>query len=233
MITSTPFENMQNMKKLFYFLGLLAFCSTASAGNINGDSGFLFSPSLELIDDFFQFFRNPNAGDPLHEEPSEETCQTIAVGEEAVPKNQSIVGFWQTLNQNTKKPQGIVAIYEYQGKYYGRLIGSYNAEGKIDDSIYKPVERAPGIRGNPHYCGIDFVWSLRPAGSRYKGKVIDPRKGNVYDAEVWRRGNDLILRGKVMMFGKNLTWLPADHVFSLGFKKPNVEKFIPTRPRVK
>lgn len=220
------------MRKLFYFLGLFAFCSTASAGNINASSGFLFPQSLEIIDDFFQFFRNPATRDSLEDEDAEETFHPVADGEETVQKNQSIVGFWQTLNQHTKKPEGIVAIYEYQGKYYGRLIGSYNAEGKINDSIYKPVERAPGIRGNPPYCGIDFVWNLRPAGSRYKGKVIDPRKGNVYDAEVWRRGNDLILRGKVMMFGKNLTWLPADHVFSLGFKKPNVEKFIPTRPRV-
>ncbi|HEY5259777.1 MAG TPA: DUF2147 domain-containing protein [Rhabdochlamydiaceae bacterium] len=221
------------MRKILYVIPLFMFFATAMAGNINSSSGFLFSKPLDVVEEFFRFFRSPIAEESLEAEVPEESCQTIAESEETVPNDKSIVGFWETLNQNTGKPQGLVAIYEYQGAYYGRLIASYDAEGKISDSIYTPMERAPGIRGNPYYCGLDFVWNLRPAGSRYKGKIIDPRKGNVYDAEVWRRGNNLILRGKVLMFGKNLTWPPAAHsVFSPHFKMPNVGTFVPTRPRV-
>ncbi len=144
---------------------------------------------------------------------------------------EKIDGFWKSLNNDTKKPECMVAIYPYKGLYYGRIVATYDKDGKIKETIYDPKERAPGLPGHPYYCGLDLVWDLQDFGSRYKGKVVDPEKGNVYNAEVWIENGNLILRGKLMFFGQSRTWVPAtDKDFSLGFKKPNVSEFVPVIP---
>lgn len=144
-----------------------------------------------------------------------------------------IGGFWQTIDDKTNKPSSIVAIYAYQGKYYGRIIGTYNDKGEIDDSIYDPKGRATGIVGNPYYCGLDFVLAAGyQGGGRFGGYVVDPRDGKMYDAELWKKGADLILRGELFMFGRNETWPPCpDDQFNDKFKKPDVSTFVPVIPK--
>ena len=144
-----------------------------------------------------------------------------------------IGGFWQTIDEKTKKPSSIVAIYPYEGKYYGRIIGSYNEKGEIDDSIYDPKGRAPGIEGNPYYSGLDFVLGAGyEGGGRFAGYVVDPRDGKMYDAELWKKGSDLILRGELFMFGRNEVWPPCpDDQFNDQFKKPDVSTFVPVIPK--
>jgi uncharacterized protein (DUF2147 family) len=146
---------------------------------------------------------------------------------------QDITGFWQTIDQKTNKPSSIVAIYPYQGKYYGRIIGSYNDKGEIDDTIYKPKGRAPGVAGNPYYSGFDFVFNATyEGGGRFTGYVIDPRDGKTYDAELWKKGSDLILRGELFMFGRNEVWPPCpDSQFNDQFKKPDLSTFVPVIPK--
>lgn len=146
--------------------------------------------------------------------------------------SEDIVGFWQTLDKQTNRPSSVIAVYSHEGKYYGRIIGTYNDKGEIDDTIYHPKSRAPGIKGNPHYCGLDIVWDVQLDGrGNYSGYVIDPREGKIYDAKLWRSGKDLILRGEVFIFGRNVTWppFPADE-FTHAFKKPDLKKFIPSKP---
>lgn len=146
---------------------------------------------------------------------------------------QDIVGYWKTINENTNKPESIVAIYEYQGKYYGRLISSFDPTGKKNDNIYNPKDRAPGVVGNPYYMGLDFIWDLKKDGDRYRGKILDPEKGNIYNAEIWVEDGNLIVRGKIFFFGRNQTWPPAQPSdFPPGFKMPDTSKFVPVIPNV-
>lgn len=145
---------------------------------------------------------------------------------------QDIVGFWKTVDEHSGKPQSIVAIYENQGKFFGRLIATYNDSGKIDDTIYAPKDRAPGVIGNPYYSGLDFIWNMKAEGPRYKdGKIMDPEKGKIYDAEMWIHGDNLIVRGEFLIFGRNQTWPPAlDSDFPQGFKKPDLTAMVPVIP---
>jgi uncharacterized protein (DUF2147 family) len=145
----------------------------------------------------------------------------------------NVVGFWQSMDKKTKKPSSVIAFYKYEGKVYGKIIGTYNDQGVIADSIYHPKARAPGVPEHPYYCGLDIVWDgiYNSRGEKYNGKVLDPRKGKVYDADIWRDGNTLILRGKLFVFGKNVKF-PAfpEENFNDDFKKPDLSKLVPNVP---
>ena len=142
-----------------------------------------------------------------------------------------IVGFWETIDKRTKKPNSVIAVYPYQGKFYGRIIATYNKQGVMDDTIYHPKDRAPGIVGTPYYSGIDILWDVSSQeNDEYKGHIIDPKEGKIYKAELWREGENLILRGEVFIFGRNELWPPfPESNFTEEFKKPDLSTFVPKK----
>jgi len=145
-----------------------------------------------------------------------------------------IMGFWKTISDETKKPQSLVAIYPYQNKYYGRLIATFDDNGKIFDSTENPITKAPGVKGQPYYSGLDFIWDLEKEGDKYvNGVILDPEKGDEYSAEAWIENGDLIVRGQLFFIGKNQIWPKAlDSDFPQGFKKPDLLKLVPKIPEV-
>ena len=143
----------------------------------------------------------------------------------------NIQGFWKTVNEEGEA-QCIIAVYEYKGLYYGRIIATFGSQGKIDDSIYKPVKRAPGVVGNPYYSGLDIIWDLVDSGSKFKGKILDPEQGNVYKSELWLDGQNLIVRGKLFVFGRSQQWLAVTKKdLPVGFKLPDLKTLIPSIPQ--
>lgn len=142
----------------------------------------------------------------------------------------SIEGFYNT-SQTEGKGYAIVAVYEYNNLYFGRIVATFDSQGKSKDTIYAPKERAQGVTGNPFYCGLDIIWNLRNLGIKFKGKILDPLHGHVYNTDVWSEGNDLVVRGKFMVFGQNQTWRRAlDSDFPKDFKLPDLRSFVPSIP---
>ena len=147
---------------------------------------------------------------------------------------QSITGFWKSVDDETGLARCVVAVYEYKNLCYGRIIGTYDSTGKMKDSIYHPVARAPGVVGDPPYSGLDIIWDLENGGSSYNGKILDPENGKVYRAELWREDDNLIVRGKLLFFFRSQTWLPATAAdFPKNFKLPDLKKITPVIPEVK
>lgn len=147
---------------------------------------------------------------------------------------QDITGFWKSVDDETGLARCVVAVYEYGNRCYGRIIGTFDDEGKMKDSIYHPVTRAPGVVGDPYYSGLDIIWDLEENGSSYDGKILDPENGKVYRAELWRDGDDLIVRGKLFIFFRSQTWLPAVKAdFPKDFKLPTLSTLVPSIPEVK
>ncbi len=143
---------------------------------------------------------------------------------------EDITGFWKTINE-AGEAQSVIAIYPYQSLYYGRLIGTFNDVGVLDDSIYHPVKEAAGVMGHPHYSGLDIIWDLQEKGPSFRGKVMDPSTGKVYNAELWIDGIDLMVRGKLFVFGRNQRWLPATPAdFPKDFVMPDPSTFVPVIP---
>lgn len=146
-----------------------------------------------------------------------------------------ITGFWETLDKKTELPSSIVAVYQYQGKYYGKIIGIYDDNQQLIDTIYHPIKRASSLEGDPFYCGLDIVLdvTIREDDS-YRGQVMDPRSGKLYRAELWREGANLILRGKLFIFGQNVTWPPfSEHNFTSSFPKPDLSQLVPLHTKAK
>jgi uncharacterized protein (DUF2147 family) len=143
-----------------------------------------------------------------------------------------IVGFWKSISDKTGLAQCIVAIYPYQGSYYGRMIGSYNDAGTVmDDTMYNPKKRAPALPGQPFYCGMDFIWALDKRGSTYDGEILDPEHDDVYKASVWVENGNLKVEGKLLFLGRTQTWVPAKPSdYPPGFKMPNLSTFVPVAP---
>ncbi|MBU6383381.1 MAG: DUF2147 domain-containing protein [Verrucomicrobia bacterium] len=142
-----------------------------------------------------------------------------------------IGGFWKSLKDDGS-PQCVFGVYEYKGLYYGRIIGTYDDEGKMNDTIYDPKGRADGVVGQPHTCGLDIIYNLYNAGATYDGTILDPSKGKTYNCSLWRQGEDLIVRGKLFIFGRNITWYPTTKDdFPKGFKMPDMKKFVPSIPQ--
>ncbi len=147
---------------------------------------------------------------------------------------EGISGLWKSRDQHSDRPRALVAIYKYQGEYYGRMLATYDEDGNIQDTILDMKEKAPGVVGNPPYCGMDFIYSVTKMDreDKYRGKILDPQKGKVYDAEFWLSGDDLIVRGKVWIFGKNILWLKASKQdLPKGFSLNKINDFVPVIPR--
>lgn len=150
-----------------------------------------------------------------------------------------VVGLWKTIDDETGDPQGVVAIYEYRGKIYGRVICSFDEDGVIEDDIYQQKETSPFLKGNPPFNGLDIIWDMKAKGDRYKsGKIMDPgddvEEPAIYDCEIWREGDSLIVRGKILFFGRNQTWYPMkESEFPDGFVIPDYRSFVPTIPEIK
>ena len=113
---------------------------------------------------------------------------------------QDITGFWTTIDDETNEPKSIVHVYDYQGKIYGRVVHLFK----------NPDTTAKNVKGSPKILGLDILWDLQDRGEKFKdGEILDPKKGKVYTCEVWRDGDNLIVRGKIAFFGRNQTWKPA------------------------
>ena len=153
---------------------------------------------------------------------------------------EDITGIWKTVDDETGNPKGVVAIYKYQGQIYGRVIASFDDDGKyIDDDMYRQIDRSPFLVGDPAFNALTIIWDLKDKGKKWSGgKILDPgdkeKKPGLYDCEMWKEGNTLVVRGKILFFGRNQTWYPMNNAeFPPDFKIPDWKSFKPEIPKIK
>jgi len=150
-----------------------------------------------------------------------------------------VTGFWIITDEfSAAKTRRVMAVYEYDGLMYGRLICEIDKSGLILDDIYQQKNRMSRLVGKPPVMGLDIVYSLEKKDDEYGGgKVMnasDPqKKPNIYDCEIWRDGDVLKLRGKLLFIGGTRSWDRFDSTdFPDGFAVPDYRSFTPTVPSV-
>ena len=88
----------------------------------------------------------------------------------------SPVGTWKTIDDETGKPKSFVQIYEYQGKYYGKIVKL------INPSEPNPkCTKCTGAYKDKPIQGMTIMWNLKKDGEEYSGgQILDPNNGKTY-----------------------------------------------------
>lgn len=117
---------------------------------------------------------------------------------------QNIVGRWKTIDDETGKAVSIVEIYESKGRIFGRVAELLNPgdKGKI-------CEKCDGRDHNKSIQGLVVIQGLVKDGDGYKGKILDPKHGKIYQCVVRLENKDkLKVRGYIgiSLLGRTQYW---------------------------
>jgi uncharacterized protein (DUF2147 family) len=117
------------------------------------------------------------------------------------------VGYWQTYDDKTGKPNGVVQLYLNGGKLFGR-IAKLRPQTKPEDKCTK----CSGSLKDKPFLNLLILWDLKPDGSENDwsgGTVLDPDTGDTYQCTIKTLGTSkLEIRGFVgiSLFGRTQTW---------------------------
>ena len=118
----------------------------------------------------------------------------------------SPVGLWETVDDKTGRPRGLVRIYEQDGALYGRIESSFDAAEARD-----VCDKCPGLRRNQPIIGLVILQGLRKHGIEFSGgEILDPDTGSTYRCRLTLedKGARLIVRGYIglPLAGRSQTW---------------------------
>lgn len=118
---------------------------------------------------------------------------------------QSILGKWKTIDDLSGKEKGIVEIFEYKNKIYGRIVEIFEADKK-----HLKCEKCEGEDKNKPILGMNIIKGMKKKDDAYEGgKIVDPKNGKTYHCKITLEGKDkLIVRGYIgiPLFGRSQTW---------------------------
>jgi uncharacterized protein (DUF2147 family) len=119
---------------------------------------------------------------------------------------QSIVGKWQTIDDNTGEVKSIVEIFEKDGKFYGKINRIFLDPNEDPDPVCDECDE-----DDPRYkkkiIGMEIIKGLEKDGDEYSGgNILDPENGKVYRCRLWIEGGNLMVRGYWGPFFRTQTW---------------------------
>lgn len=118
---------------------------------------------------------------------------------------QTVFGKWKTVDDVSGKEKGIVEIFEYKGKVYGRILEIFELDKK-----HLKCEKCDGDEKNKPLLGLVIIKGLKKDGNVYSGgKVLDPQLGKWYHCKLSLDGKDkMIIRGYIgiPLFGRSQNW---------------------------
>ncbi len=122
--------------------------------------------------------------------------------------NDSPVGRWRTIDDETKKAKSIVELYESNGAIYGRIV---ELLGEPDGGKGKICDKCPGADKGKPTVGLVFVKGMRKDGAQYGGgRILDPNNGKEYrcNMKVVDNGGKLEVRGFIgfSLLGRTQYW---------------------------
>jgi len=166
---------------------------------------------------------------------------------------QDVTGFWRTFDEKTKEAKSLVAIYEYKGSIFGRVVMTYEpgSDGKtVRDTLDNPahdaaknvVRTVDGKEVIAKIAGLDFIWDMKKSDGKDwvydSGFILDPKSGGLYKAKFKFDGADkLVVKGHLKissLLGRSQTWNRFNAAdFPAGVKAPDYKNFVPDLPIVK
>ncbi|MFV5191920.1 DUF2147 domain-containing protein [Acinetobacter courvalinii] len=127
---------------------------------------------------------------------------------------QDITGLWQSIDDKTGAPKGIVEIrQEANGTYTGKVVKITPRTGYVPKEI---CVDCPAPYTNKPIIGLDVLTGLKHSeGLNYtSGRILDPNTGKIYSmkAKLSANGKRLHLRGYlgISALGRTQIWIRTE-----------------------
>jgi uncharacterized protein (DUF2147 family) len=131
---------------------------------------------------------------------------TSALAQEASP-----VGRWTTIDDETKKPRSVIAIYEENGKLFGKIEKLFREPNEEQNPV---CDKCEGALKNQPILGMVILRGLKKDDDEWTGgTILDPGNGKTYKCKVAVQdsGKKLKVRGYIGMslLGRTQHWVRA------------------------
>jgi uncharacterized protein (DUF2147 family) len=117
----------------------------------------------------------------------------------------TVIGRWKTIDDETSKAKSIVEIYEKSGKIYGKVVDILEEEHKK-----KICDQCSGADKNKPVQGMVIIKGLSKDGTEYNdGEILDPKNGKLYKCLISLEEKDkLKVRGYIgfSLLGRTQYW---------------------------
>lgn len=116
----------------------------------------------------------------------------------------SIVGTWKTIDDNSGKPRSVVEIYKQGDRYFGKVLKTFPNPGEDPDPI---CDLCSDERKDKKVIGMEIIQDMRLEDDEYVGgEILDPENGKIYRCKLWIEDNVLNVRGYVAFFYRTQKW---------------------------
>jgi uncharacterized protein (DUF2147 family) len=126
-----------------------------------------------------------------------------------VSADNSPVGLWQSVDDDTKQPNGWFLVTQQNGVYIGKIAKMFLKPGEDPNSV---CDQCKDDRKNHPWLGLELIRGMQAEGDdKYGGgTILDPRDGKIYKAtlKVSPDGQTLTVRGflGIELLGRNQYW---------------------------
>jgi uncharacterized protein (DUF2147 family) len=124
-------------------------------------------------------------------------------------QNDSPVGVWKTIDDETGKPKSLVRITESNGQLTGKIEKLFREPNEEQNPTCVKCE---GASKDQPIVGMTILSGLKKDGDTYEGgQVLDPKNGKTYKAKLTVKdgGKKLDMRGYIgtPLLGRTQTWV--------------------------
>ncbi|HVG57305.1 MAG TPA: DUF2147 domain-containing protein [Hyalangium sp.] len=137
---------------------------------------------------------------------------TLLFASSALAQEASPIGRWTTIDDETKKPKSIIAIYEENGKLFGKIEKLFLEPHEKPDPV---CDKCEGALKNQPIVGMVILRDLKKDDDEWTGgTILDPGNGKTYKCKIAVEdgGKKLKVRGFIglSLIGRTQRWVRAE-----------------------